>query len=160
VFITTEGCVPIQHPSTLAGKLKRSEVVTQALEAPWYLLVYDVTCGKGRRVSQTSLVGCDKALVNLLETMVAADIRNIGRLDRRHRSGPSWGLKWIASVWKPGRSEARVVGELLLRFEAEPVVRDALLRPAGEAAERRLLYEAGGCAGHWRQSPHKITSDS
>jgi hypothetical protein len=144
VFITTEGCAPTHHPSRLTSKLRRYEVVTQALEAPWYLLVYDVTCGKGRRVSQTSLVACDDALVELLKTMDAADIRGIGRLDRCHCSGPSWGLKWIASVWKPGLGEARKVGPLLLRFGAESVVRDALLRPVEEVTGRRLVYEAGG----------------
>jgi len=143
VFITTEGCAPIQHPSRLVSKLRRHEVVTRALEAPWYLLVYDVTCGKGRRVSQTSLVACDDALVCLLESMDTAEIRGIGRLDRRHCSGPSWGLKWIDAVWKPGLGEARKVGELLLRFEAEPLVRDARLWPVEELPERRLLYSVG-----------------
>lgn len=147
MFITTESCAPIQHPSRIASKLRRCEVVTQALEAPWYLLVYDVTCSKGRRVSQTSLVGCDKALVDLLETMDAADIRGIGRLDRRHSSGPNWGLKWIDAVWKPGLGEARMGGPLLLRLDAESVVRDALLRSVGDVAGRRLVYEAGGFAG-------------
>ncbi len=143
MFITTEGCAPIQHPSRLASELKRWEVVTQALEAPWYLLVYDVTCGKGRRVSQTSLVACDDALVRLLETMNPVDIRGIGRLDRQHCFGASWGLRWIDAVWAPVLGEARRMGPLLLRFDAEPLVRDALLRPVGKAAERRVLYQAG-----------------
>lgn len=143
MFITTEGCAPIQHPSKLASKLRRYEVVTQALEAPWYLLVYDVTCGKGRRVSQTSLVACDEALVDLLETMNAADIQSIGRLDRRHGSEPSWCLKWIDAVWKPEPDEARTVGPLLLRFDAELMARDALLQPVGAKAGRRLLYAMG-----------------
>ena len=148
MFITTEGCAPIQHPSRLASNLRRYEVVTQALEAPWYLLVYDVTCGKGRRVSQTSLVGCDKALVNLLEMMVAADIRGVGRLDRCHSSGPNWELKWIGAVWEPGLGEARMAGPLLLRFEAEQVVRDAMLRPVAEVGGRRRVYEASSFSGY------------
>lgn len=149
MFITTEGSAPIQHPSRLASHLWRWEVVTQALEAPWYLLVYDVTCSKGRRVSQTSLVACDDALVDLLDTMSVTDIRGIGRLDRRHCSGPSWVFQWIDAIWKPGPSEARKVGPLLLRFDAEPVVRNAFLRPAGKVSGRRLLYEAGGRGGRW-----------
>jgi len=153
VFITTEGCAPIQHPSRIASKLRRYEVVTQALEAPWYLLVYDVACGKRRKVSQTSLVGCDDVLVALLETMNPVDIRGVGRLDRCHGSGPSWCLKWIDAVWKPGHGEARTVGPLLLRFDAESVVRDALLRPLGELAGRRPLYEAWQCAGRRRRVP-------
>lgn len=147
MFITTEGCAPIQHPSRLASNLRRYEVVTQALEAPWYLLVYDVTCGKGRRVSQTSLVASDDALVELLETMDAAGIRGIGRLDRCHRSGSSWRLTWLDAVWKPGLDEARMAGPLLLRCAGESMARDALLRPVGEAAARRLLYEAGDVRG-------------
>lgn len=151
MFITTEGFAPIQHPSRLASKLKRYEVVTQALEAPWYLLVYDVTCGKGRRVSQTSLVGCDDALVDLLETMNTADIRGIGRLDRCHCSSPSWGLKWIDAVWKPGLGQARTVGALLIRFDAERLVRDALLRPVAEPIGRRPLYSADGFVKYRRE---------
>lgn len=149
MFITTEGCAPIHHPSRLASKLRRYEVVTQALEAPWYLLVYGVTCDRGRRVSQTSLVACEDALVNSLETMDAAGIRGIGRLDRRHCSGPSWVLRWIDAVWKPGPGEARTVGPLLLRFDAEPVLRDALLRPVVESPGRRLLYAVGGLVDRW-----------
>lgn len=148
MFITTEGCAPIQHPSRLASKLRRCEVVTQVLEAPWYLLVYDVTCSKGKRVSQTSLVASDDALVELLETMDAADIRGIGRLDRRHCAGPSWGLTWIDRVWTPGLDEARMVGPLLLRVDAEPLVRDAQLRPVAESPGRRLLYSADGFFDH------------
>lgn len=147
MFITTEGCAPIHHPSRLTSKLRPCEVITQALEAPWYLLVYDVTCGKGRRVSQTSLVCCDGALMDVLDAMDAAGIRGIGRLDRHHGSGPNWDLRWIAAIWKPGPCEARMVGPLLLRFDAEPMVRDALLRPVGEGPERRPLYAAGRFQG-------------
>lgn len=143
MFITTEGCAPISHPSKLGSKLRLHEVVTQALEAPWYLLVYDVNCGKGRRVSQTSLVGCDDALVDLLDTMNVTDIRSLGRLDRRPCTDSSWGLKWISAVWKPGPRENRMTGPLLLRFDAEPTVRDALLRPVAERPGRRLLYSVG-----------------
>jgi len=148
MFITSNGSASFRHPSIAPHKQKHWTVVTCALEGPWYLVVYDVTCRKGRRVSQTSLVGCDEALVEMLETMDATDIRGMGRLDRHHCSGLSWGLKWINSVWKPGRNEARVVGPLLFRFDAEPMVRDALLRPVGVEPERRLLYAAGDpCKG-------------
>lgn len=144
MFITSNGFASFRHPSIAPHKQKHWTVVTRALEGPWYLVVYDVTCRRGRRVSQTSLVACDDALVGLLETMNAADIRSIGRFDRRHCSGSGWSLKWIHSVWTPGRGEARMVGPLLLRFEAEPMVRDALLRPVGESHGRRRLYSVDG----------------
>lgn len=150
MFITSNGSAPVRHPSIPSRKQNHWAVITRGLEAPWYLLVYDVTCSKGRRVSQTSLVACDDALVDLLDTMNVADIRSIGRLDRLHRPGPSWGLRWIDAVWKPERHQARLVGPLLLRFEAEPMVRDALLRPVGQVEGRQLLYQAGRSAEHRR----------
>lgn len=148
VFITSEGCSAFLHPSKVTRKLTQWKVVTRSLEGPWYLVVYDVTCSKGRRVSQTSLVACDEALVDLLETMDAADIRGIGRLDRRH-CGPSWNLEWIDALWKPARGEARKVGPLLLRFDGEPLVLDALLRPVAESHGRRLLYSVDGFVERW-----------
>lgn len=122
-------------------------MVTRSLEAPWYLLVYDVTCHRGQRMSQTSLVACEEALLDMLAEIAAADIRGIGRLDRRHGSGPCWGLQWIDAVWRPAPEEAREVGRLLVRCEADPVVRDALLRPVGEVVGRRLVYQRRACGG-------------
>lgn len=153
MFITSNGFDSFRHPSIAPHKQKHWAVVTCALEGPWYLVVYDVTCWKARRVSQTSLVACDEALVKMLETRGAINIRGIGRVDRRHCSGPSWGLKWIDCVWKPGRGEAQKVGPLLLRFEAEPMVRDALLRPVGEVTGRRIIYAAGCYKGDDSQRP-------
>lgn len=144
MFITSNDLAPFRHPSITLRKQNHWAAVTRALESPWYLLVYDVTSSKGQRVSQTSLVACDDALVDLLDTMNEAAIRGIGRLDRLHGSGPSWGLKWIDAVWKPGLGEVRMVGALLLRFDAEPIVRDALLRPVEELPGRQLLYSVGG----------------
>ncbi len=140
MFITSNGFDSFRHPSIAPHKQQHWTVVTCALEGPWYLVVYDVTCRKGRRVSQTSLVGCDEALVEMLSEIAVADVKGIGRLDRRHGLGPSWGLKWIDALWKPALGEAREVGPLLLRFDAEPLVRDALLRPVGKLPGRRLLY--------------------
>ncbi len=140
MFITSNGFDLFRHPSIAPHQQKHWPVVTRALEGPWYLVVYDVTCCKGRRVSQTSLVGCDEALVDMLGEIAVADIKGIGRLDRRHGLGPRWDLKWIDALWKPALAEARKVGPVLLRFDAEPLVRDALLRPVREVPERRLLY--------------------
>ena len=150
MFTTSRSFAPFRHPSAAPRKQNHWAIVTRALEAPWYLLIYDVTSGKGGRVSQTSLVACDEVLVDLLDTMNVADIRGIGRLDRRHCSGPTWGLKWIDAVWKPGLGETRMVGALLLRFDAESMVRDALLRPVVDVAGRQLLYEAGRSAARRR----------
>lgn len=147
MFITSDGSASFRHPSIAPHKQKQWTVVTRALEGPWYLVVYDVTCSKGRRVSQTSLVGCDEALVEMLGESSVTDVKGIGRLDRCHGPGPRWGLKWIDALWIPALDEARKVGPLLLRFETEPMVRDALLRPVGEVPERRLLYAVGGFWG-------------
>jgi hypothetical protein len=144
MFITSNGFAQFLHPSVATRKQHHWKVVTRALEAPWYLLVYDVSCCKGRRVSQTSLVACDEALVHILAESAVDDLKGIGRLDRCHGSSPSWGLKWIEALWRPARCEVRNVGALLMRFEAEVVVRDALLRPVEELAGRQLVYAARG----------------
>lgn len=144
MFILAKGSAPFLHPSRNARSQNHWPVVTRALEAPWYLLVYDVSCHRGHRVSQTSLVGSDDALVELIAAINRADLRGVGRLDRQHGLGPSWSLRWIEALWTPALGEAREVGSLLLRFESEPLVRDALLRPVGEVAGRRLVYEVDG----------------
>lgn len=147
MFITSNGSASFRHPSIAPHKQKHWAVVTCALEGPWYLVVYEVTCSKGRRVSQTSLVGCDEALVNMLGEIAVTDVKGIGRLDRHHGPGPSWSLKWIDALWKPSLAEARKVGPLLLSFDAEPLVRDVLLRPVREMPERRLLYAVSDLLG-------------
>ena len=147
MFITSNGSASFRHPSIAPHKQKYWTVVTRALEGPWYLVVYEVTCRKGRRVSQTSLVACDEALLEMLGDISVADVRGIGRLDRQHGPDPSWALKWIDALWEPALVEARKVGPVLLRFEAESLVRDVLLRPVGEAPERRLLYAVGELLG-------------
>ena len=144
MFITSNGSNPFRHPSIAPHKLQHWTVVTRALEGPWYLVVYDVTCRKGRRVSQTSLVGCDEALVDMLSEIAVADVKGIGRLDRCHGPSPSWSFKWINALWTPVLGEARKVGPLLLRFNAEGLVRDALLRQVAELPGRRLLYSVDG----------------
>ncbi len=147
MFIPAKGSAPFLHPSRVSRKQNHWSVVTRALEAPWYLLVYDVTCQWGHKVSQTSLVACDEALVDMLAEMAAADVHGLACLDRRHGPGPCWGLHWIDAVWKPAPEEARTVGRLLIRCDAESVVRDAFLRPVGEVAGRRLLYERAARGG-------------
>ncbi len=147
MFITSNGFDSFRHPSIASHKQKHWTVVTCALEGPWYLVVYDVTCRKGRRVSQTSLVGCEEELVGMLGEIEVADIKGIGRLDRQLGPDPGWSLKWIKALWKPAPVEARKVGPVLLRFEEEPMVRDALLRPVGEVLERQLLYAVGVLLG-------------
>ena len=116
MFIPAKGSAPFLHPSRVSRKQNHWSVVTRALEAPWYLLVYDVTCQWGHKVSQTSLVACDEALVDMLAEMAAADVHGLACLDRRHGPGPCWGLHWIDAVWKPAPEEARTVGRLLIRW--------------------------------------------
>ncbi|MBN9372489.1 MULTISPECIES: hypothetical protein [unclassified Hydrogenophaga] len=109
MFIPAKGSASVLHPSRSTRRQNHWPVVTRALEAPWYLLVYDVRCWRGHKVSQTSLVACDEALVDMLAVMAMTDVRSIGRLDRRHGSGPCWGLQWIDALWKPAPEEARKV---------------------------------------------------
>lgn len=98
-------------------------------------------------MSQTSLVACEEALLDMLAEIAAADVHGLARLDRRHGYGPCWGLQWIDAVWRPAPEEARKVGPLLIRRDSDPVVRDALLRPVGEVAGRQLVYQRRACGG-------------
>lgn len=142
MFITTNGATPFLHPSRVARQQKHCAVVTRALEAPWYLLVYEVTCHQQRKVSQTSLVAWDEALVDMLTRIPPTDLTGIGRLDRHHGPGPCWNLQWLDALWKPAPDEVRAVGPLLLKLGDDAQVRDALLRPVGDVPGRRLLYGA------------------
>jgi hypothetical protein len=142
MFITANGSASFLHPSNVTHQQHHWTVATRALEAPWYLLVYDVTCHRRRRVSQTSLVAWDETLVEMLASIPAADVTGIGRLDRRHGAGPCWSLQWIDALWQPAPNEARALGPLLLQLGDDPQVRDALLRPVGGMQGRRLLYGA------------------
>lgn len=151
MFITSNGSGSFRHPSIAPHKQKHWTVVTCALEGPWYLVVYDVTCRKGRRVSQTSLVGCEEALLEMLGEIDIVDVRGIGRLDRNHGPEPNWCLKWIDALWAPAHGEGRTVGALLLRFEAEALVRDALLLPVTDLPGRRPLYSVGRAAERRRE---------
>jgi hypothetical protein len=142
MFITANGSASFLHPSNVAHQQHHWTVATRALEAPWYLLVYDVTCHRRRRVSQTSLVAWEESLVDMLARIPAADVTGIGRLDRRHGAGPCWSLQWIDALWQPAPNEARAVGPLLLKLGDDPQVRDALLRPVGDMQGRRLLHKS------------------
>ena len=144
MFITSNGSNAFRHPSIAPHKLKHWSVVTRALEGPWYLLVYDVNDCRGRRVSQTSFVGCEDALLEMLGEIGVADVKGVGRLDRQHGPGTNWSLKWIDALWEPAFGEARKVGPLLLRCVGDPLVLDAQLRPVAALPTRRLLYSVGG----------------
>ena len=117
MFIAAEGFAPFRHPSHATRQQKHWTVITRALEAPWYLVVYDVGCRRGHRVSQTSLVAWDETLLEMLSRIPAADLTGIGRLDRQHGPGPCWRLQWVQAVWKPAPHEARTVGPLLLKLD-------------------------------------------
>ena len=73
MFITANGSASFLHPSNVAHQQHHWTVATRALEAPWYLLVYDVTCHRRRRVSQTSLVAWDETLVDMLARIPSAE---------------------------------------------------------------------------------------
>lgn len=139
MFLATTPTTRTLHPSWLAQPPRHWPVLTRALEAPWYLLVYQVDIRRGGRLSQTSLVAGEDTLVSLLAEIAPADLTGIARLDRQHGTGPGWSLQWLDAAWSPGPAEARGAGHLLMRFDDDTQVRNALLHPVPDASGRRLL---------------------
>jgi len=145
VFITAPGLVQHLHPSEVAPRKSHWPAVTLALERPWYLLVHRVACGGGggdggRTQSQTTLVGWDATLLDLLACLPAADITGLARLERRADVGPGWALQWITALWASAPGESAALGGLLFQLGPDPQLRDTQLRPVGPAPGRRLLY--------------------
>ena len=141
MFITAPGLVQHLHPSQVAPRQTHWPAITLALERPWYLLVHQVSCN-GHKRSQTSLVAWDTTLLDLLAHIPVADLSGIARLERRHDAGPSWALEWISALWAPAPGEPLALGPLLFTLGTDPQLRNTDLQPVGEAAGRRLLYEA------------------
>ncbi|WP_322470676.1 hypothetical protein SOM08_11095 [Hydrogenophaga sp. SNF1] len=141
MFITAPGLVQHLHPTQVAPPQTHWPAITLALERPWYLLVHEVSCN-GQKRSQTSLVAWDTTLLDLLARIPIADLSGIARLDRRREAGPSWALEWIGALWAPAPGESPALGPLLLQLGQDPQLRNTDLQPVGEAAGRRLLYEA------------------
>ncbi|WP_322469603.1 hypothetical protein SOM08_20250 [Hydrogenophaga sp. SNF1] len=141
MFITAPGLVQHLHPTQVAPPQTHWPAITLALERPWYLLVHEVACN-GRKLSQTSLVAWDTTLLDLLAHIPVADLSGIARLGRRRGAGPSWALEWIGALWAPAPGESPALGPLLFQLGTDPQLRNTDLQPVGEAAGRRLLYEA------------------
>lgn len=141
VFITAPGLVQHLHPAHVAPRQSHWPAITLALERPWYLLVYNVACN-GRRVSQTSLVGWDATLLDLLAHIPVADMGGIARLHRQRGAGPGWVMSWIGALWVPAPGEPPALGPLLFQFGQDPQLRNADLLPVGDAPGRCLLYAA------------------
>ncbi|RFP75552.1 hypothetical protein DY262_20920 [Hydrogenophaga borbori] len=141
MFITAPGLVQHLHPAQVAPRQTHWPAITLALERPWYLLVHEVSCN-GQKRSQTSLVAWDATLLDLLARIPVADLSGIARLDRRREAGPSWALEWIGALWAPAPGESPALGPLLFQLGTDPQLRNTDLLPVGEAAGRRLLYEA------------------
>lgn len=141
MFITAPGLVQHLHPSLIAPRQSHWSAVTLALERPWYLLTYDVSY-KGQKVSQTSLVAWDAALLEMLAQTPRADLTGIARLEPRREPGPSWTFHWIEALWAPSPREAQGVGPLLFKFDNDPQVRDTRLLPVCDEPGRSLLYGA------------------
>ncbi|QRR36299.1 hypothetical protein JNX00_10740 [Hydrogenophaga sp. YM1] len=141
MFVTAPGLVQHLHPAQVAPRQTHWPAITLALERPWYLLVHQVSCN-GQKRSQTSLVAWDTTLLDLLARIPIADLSGIARLERRHDAGPSWALEWIGALWAPAPGESPALGPLLFQLGQDPQLRSTDLLPVGEAAGRRLLYEA------------------
>ncbi len=146
MFITAPGLVQHPHPSQVAPHPSHWPAITLALERPWYLLVHRVACG-GRTWSQTTLVGWDATLLDLLACLPAASITGLARLERRTDEGPGWALQGIRALWASAPAESAALGALLFQLGQDPQLRDTQLRPVGDAQGRRLLYAvASGAA--------------
>jgi len=141
VFITAPGLVQYLHPSQVAPRQTHWPAVTLALERPWYLLVHDVCC-HGQRRSQTTLVGWDAGLLDLLAQIPAADLSGIARLAPRHGTRLRWALEWMGALWAPAPGESPAVGPLLFRLSGDLQLRTTNGSPVGDAPGRRLLFEA------------------
>ena len=141
VFITAPAFVQFLHPSSVAPRQEHWPAITLALERPWYMVIHTVPC-HGKKVSQTSLVGWDSTLLDMLDEIPAVDLCGIARLERRCDQGPSWSFHWVRALWAPSLDEAPSVGPLLLKLDDDPQVRSADLLPVCDAPGRRLLYEA------------------
>ena len=142
MFITAPGLVQHLHPSQVVLRQSRWPAVTLGAELPWYLLVHRVPCGGGRTVSQTTLVGPDHTLRDLLARMPASDVTGLARVVRCTDAGPGWALQWITALWETAPGEPLALGRLLFQLGQDPQLRDHALRPVGEAAGRQLLYAA------------------
>lgn len=111
------------------------------MERPWYLLVHAVSFN-GRKRSQTTLVGLDATLVDLLARLPAADLSGIARLDRCSDEGPGWALRWISALWLPAPGEPPALGPMLFQLGDDPQLRSTDGLPVADAPGRRLLYAA------------------
>ena len=145
MFITAPGFVQYLHPASVAPRQSHWRAVTLAMERPWYLLVFDVPY-QGQKVSQTSLVGWDDTLLDMLAQIPAGDLSGIARLDRHHGAGPCWTFRWIGALWAAAPGEAEALGPLLFKLGDDPQLRDTELQPVAVAPGRRLLFEASHTA--------------
>lgn len=151
MFITAPGLVQHLHPSRVAPRQSHWPAITLALERPWYLLVHRVACsggdGSARALSQTTLVGWDATLLDLLACLPAARITGLARLERCRGAGPGWALQWVGALWASAPGESAALGSLLFQMGQDRQLRDTRLRPVGDAPGRRLLYAvASGAA--------------
>jgi hypothetical protein len=142
MFVTSSSFVQHLHPSSVLPPQSHWRVLTLTLERHWYLLVFKVV-NQGRLVTQTALVAWDETLVDLLAEIPKERLMGIARLDwQADHSGP-WALRWMDDLWSSSPSEAGTVGPLVFRLGADAQTRDIQLRPVGECADRRRLYEKG-----------------
>lgn len=145
MFITAPGLVQHLHPSQVVLRQSRWPAVTLGAELPWYLLVHRVAGQDGRAVSQTTLVGRDDTLRDLLACLPAGDVTGLARMARQGEGGAAWAVQWVTALWAAAPHESMALGLLLFQLGADPQLRDRALRPVvGEAAGRQLLFAAAG----------------
>ena len=106
MFITAPGLIQHLHPSQVAPRQSHWPAITLALERPWYLLVHRVACG-GRTLTQTTLVGWDTTLLDLLARMPATDVCGMARLDRHAGAAAPWAHADPAPIRAPACRSAR-----------------------------------------------------
>lgn len=139
MFVTQPNFQQDMPAPLVAPGQKYWRAATLSLESPWYLLVYDVSCG-GQKLSQTSLVAWEATLLDMLAEIPNADVSRIARLEKRRDAQAPWELMWIDALWEPSPGEP--VGLLLMRLASDSSIRDAHLLPVSDVPGRRLIYQA------------------
>ena len=148
MFITAPGLVQHLHPAHVVLPQGHWAAVTLAVERPWFVLVHRVWC-HGQRRSQTTLVGSDTALRDLLANIAMGDVTGLARLERCADAGAGWVLRPVQALWASAPGEWHTLGPLLLQMDGDAVLRSTDGRAAGDevgagtfdaAPGRRLLY--------------------
>lgn len=141
MFVTTPQFRQPMPADLIRSDQKYWRAVTLSLEAPWYVLVYEVEYD-GERMPQTTLVAWESTLLDLVALIPEPHRKGIARIERRHGPGAPWTVSWVQAIWAPAPDEAEDTGIFLLQLEGDPQVRDAHLQPLQQRGDRVRLYRA------------------